>query len=405
MDELDGRAGKTSGRRDERLVGYLFSAVMVATGLPTPLYPLYKKRLGLSSLDITAVYGVYAVVVLVVLLVAGGLSDRVGRQKVLMAAVTMTAIGEVVLLLAPTTVGLYAGRVVIGVSTGLVLGSATAYLTEITGPGGERRAAATAVVANLGGQAVGTALAGVCARFLPAPLVTPYLLGIVLLSPVVLLRLLQVPDSAAAGGGWRQGFRLRPMKVPGVVQAQFWATAAALVATFSLLGFLTALTGAILTERTNHPGGLLAGVVTAGLFASAALAQLSVPERAFDRASTAALATLPLAAVLLAVADLAGSLPVLLGAVLLTGSVVGVTLRAGVGRVLARCPPAQRGQLSSALFIAVYTGASVPTIAAGLIATLAGLTTAVLSLGAFVIVLTAGAAIIFLRTPGPGPSR
>ncbi len=380
----------------EPVVGYLFLAVMVATGLPTPLYPLYQERLGLTSLDITAVYGVYAIVVLVVLLVAGGLSDRIGRRRVLVLAVATAAVGEIALMALPTTPGLYAGRVLTGVSTGLVLGSATAYLTELAGPGRGRRAAATAVLANLGGQAVGTALAGVSAQFLPAPLRTPYLVGLIMLAPVGLLWVRRVPETVPATGGWSQGLRLRPLAIPGVVQRQFWATAAALVAAFSLLGFLTALTGAILVERTNHPGGLTAGLVTAGLFASAALTQLSLAERVFRRASAVALAVLPLAAVVLAAADLARSLPILLAAVLLTGAVVGVTLRAGIGRVLERCPPAQRGQLSSALFVAVYAGASVPTIAAGLVATRFGLTAAVLGLGAFVIALAAGATAISL---------
>ncbi len=383
----------------ERVVGYLFLAVMVATGLPTPLYPLYKERLSMSSLDVTAVYGVYAVVVLVILLVAGGLSDRVGRRRVLVIAVATTAVGEVVLLAAPTVAGLYAGRALTGVSTGLVLGSGTAYLTELAGHGRGHRAAAVAVVANLGGQAVGTALAGVCAQYLPAPMVTPYLVGLVMLVPVVvLLPVLRVPETVPATGGWWAGLGLRPVGVPGVVRARFWVTAAALVAAFSLLGFLTALTGAILVERTNHPGGLVAGLVTAGLFASAALTQLSVPERLFRRASSAALAALPLCAALLAAADLARSLPILLVAVLLAGSVVGVTLRSGIGGVLEQCPTEQRGQVGSALFVAVYGGASLPTIAAGLVATIYGLTTAVLSLGSFVTLLAAGAAVLSFRT-------
>lgn len=88
------------------MVGYLFLAVMVATGLPTPLY---QERLGLTSLDITAVYGVYAIVVLVVLLVAGGLSDRIGRRRVLVLAVATAAVGEIALMALPTTPGLYAG--------------------------------------------------------------------------------------------------------------------------------------------------------------------------------------------------------------------------------------------------------------------------------------------------------
>lgn len=146
------------------------------------------------------------------------------------------------------------------------------------------------------------------------------------------------------------------------------------------------------------------GRVTAGLFASAALTQLGVPERAFGRASAAALAVLPLPAAVLAVADLTRSLPILLVAVFLTGSVVGVTLRAGIGSVLQRCPPGRRGQVSSALFIDVYAGASVPTIAAGPVATLAGLTAAVLSLGAFVIALAVGAAAISLRASRHSPN-
>lgn len=402
MDEQAERGGMAPG---ELLVGYLFLAVMVATGLPTPLYPLYKQRLGLSSLDITAVYGVYAIVVLVVLLVAGGWSDQIGRRRVLVMAVFTTAAAEIVMLGAPSVMGLYAGRVLTGMATGLVLGSATAYLSELAGPGRGRRAAAMAVVANLGGQAAGTALAGVCTRFLPAPVVAPYLVGLVMLAPVVLLRVLRIPETVTASGSWRQGLGLRAVTVPRVVRAQFWATASALVAAFSLLGFLTALTGAILAQRTGHPGGLVAGLVTAGLFTVAALTQLSVPERAFRRASAAALMALPLAAITLAIADLARSLPILLVAVLLTGAAVGVTLRAGIGRVLEQCPAEKRGQVSSALFVAVYTGASIPTIAAGLIATLTGLTSAVLSLGVFVIVLASIAAVVSRRTAKQAPPR
>lgn len=389
--------------RDGLLVGYLFFAVMLATGLPTPLYGVYRQRLGLSSLDVTAVYGVYAIVVLFVLLVAGGLSDRIGRRRVLVIAVATTAIGELVLLSAPTVAGLYSGRVLTGVATGLTLGSATAYLSELAGLRHARWATPVAVVANLGGQAVGTALAGFCARFLPAPLMTPYLVGLIMLGPVVLLRVLRVPETVTTLGGWHQGLRLRSLVIPHVVRAPFWATAAALVAVFSLLGFLTALTGAILAQRMDQPGELVAGGVTAGLFASAALTQLAVPARVFAFASAMALAALPLAAVLLAIAELARSLPTLLSAVLLTGSVVGVTLRVGIGRVLQQCPPRERGQVSSALFVAVYGGASIPTIAAGLIATLAGLTPAVLSLGAFVIALAAGVAATSIRLALPRP--
>ena len=342
--------------RDEVLAAYAFLLVMVTTGLPTPLYPRYREELDLSSLDVTAVYGVYAVVVLVTLLVAGGLSDQVGRRAVVTLAVAAAA-GTAVLLAAPSLPGLYAGRVVVGVGAGLALGCATAYLADLAGTEHARRASALAVVANLGGQAVGTAGSGVLSQLLPAPLATPYLVALAAAVPAAAL--LAVPDPAGAHGSWRAGLSLRAPTVPAAVRAPFWSTAAALVAAFSLLGFLTALTGAMLAERLERPGTLLAGLTVAALFATAAVAQLLVPERAFARASALSLVLLPVAAALLAMAALAASTAALVAAVLTTGVAVGVILRAGVGAVLARCPVGVRGQVGSALFVAVYAGAGV----------------------------------------------
>ena len=407
-------AALPSGRgrlRDELVVAYLFTAVMAATGLPTPLYPLYERELHLSALDVTAVYGVYAVLVLVTLQLLGQLSDRVGRRPVLVVAIATAALGELVLLAAPNVPGLYAGRLLTGIAAGLVLGSGTAYLADLAGPAHARRASALAVLANLGGQAVGTVLAGALSQYLPAPVATPYVAGLVMLCPVVLLVYPGVPETVSSRGRWREGVSLQPLRVPAVVRTRFWVTSASLVAAFSLLGFLTALTGAILAERLNRPGGFVAGVVTAGLFASAALVQLVIADRFFHRASIGALALLPVAAALLSLAVVATSLPTLVAAVLLTGAVVGVMLRAGIGRVLQRCPPEARGQISSAIFIAVYGGASLPTIAAGLLATTVGLISAVLILSGFVVVVTAGAASLGVRArdtdeprTGTGPS-
>lgn len=378
--------------RYELVVTYVFAAVMASTGLATPLYPGYRERLDLSSLDVTAVYGVYAVVVLLTLLVAGGLSDQVGRRPVLALAVLAAGVGEAVLLVFPTLPGLYAGRSVTGVAAGLVLGCATAYLADLAGKRHARRASTLAVLANLGGQAAGTAGSGLVSQLMPAPLATPYVLALVALLPAAAL--LRTPDPAGAAGTWRAGLRLRPPTVPGQVRTLFFSTAAALVAAFSLLGFLTALTGSVLDQRLARPGALLAGLTVAALFTTAALAQLAVPARLFTRASALALGLLPVAAALLSLAALLASTAALVAAVLLTGAVVGVILRAGIGSVLAVCPPAVHGRVGSALFVAVYLGASLPTIAAGVLATEVSLTAAVVVLCAFVVVTAAGAGLV-----------
>ena len=396
MVETPGPESQPDRLGHELVITYAFGTVMASTGVQTPLYPGYRERLGLSSLDITAVYGVYAVVVLLTLLVAGGLSDQVGRRPVLALAVVTAGVGEAVLWAFPTLPGLYAGRTVAGVAAGLALGCGTAYLADVAGHRHARRASALAVVANLGGQAVGTAGSGLVSQLLPAPLATPYAVALVGLVPTV--GLLALPGPSRASGRWRGGLSLRPPTVPGKVRTLFFSTAAALIAAFALLGFLTALTGAVLADRLGRPGVLLAGLTVAALFTTAGLAQLAVSERSYARASQVALGLLPAAAVFLTLATLLASTASMVAAVLLTGVAVGVILRAGIGLVLSACPPPVRGQVGSALFIAVYLGASLPTIAAGWLATETSLSTAVVLLCGFVVVITAGAGAVRLTT-------
>src|SRR5579862_5032377 len=58
---------------------------------PTPLYPVYQAEWGFSALTTTEIFGIYAVALLGTLLVAGRLSDHVGRRPVLIVATLMQA--------------------------------------------------------------------------------------------------------------------------------------------------------------------------------------------------------------------------------------------------------------------------------------------------------------------------
>ena len=48
---------------------------------PTPLYPVYQAEWGFSALTTTEIFGIYALALLGSLLVAGRLSDHVGRRS------------------------------------------------------------------------------------------------------------------------------------------------------------------------------------------------------------------------------------------------------------------------------------------------------------------------------------
>src|SRR5262245_64661068 len=79
---------------------YLQASITVAflagSSAPSPLYPIYQAAWGFSSLAITVIFGVYAFAVLVALLIAGRISDHVGRRPVLLIATLVQAITMIV---------------------------------------------------------------------------------------------------------------------------------------------------------------------------------------------------------------------------------------------------------------------------------------------------------------------
>src|SRR5882762_4172963 len=82
---------QSQGRRLSPAAAFLLLASITVSFLagssaPTPLYPLYMARWGLTPLTITVIFGIYALAVLLALLFAGRLSDHLGRRPVLLTA-------------------------------------------------------------------------------------------------------------------------------------------------------------------------------------------------------------------------------------------------------------------------------------------------------------------------------
>src|SRR5437870_5553623 len=71
---------------------YAFAATMLGTTLPTPLYPIYRSELGFSELMVTVIFASYAVGAIGALLFAGSLSDQIGRRRVLLAGLALSAL-------------------------------------------------------------------------------------------------------------------------------------------------------------------------------------------------------------------------------------------------------------------------------------------------------------------------
>lgn len=111
--------------------------------LVTPLYALHQRKFGFSEITLTFIYAVYVVGNVAALLISGQLSDQLGRKKVALPALGVAALSAVLFIFARGTAWLYIARLLIGLATGVLSATATAWLAEQYGEG--RRAAASYV--------------------------------------------------------------------------------------------------------------------------------------------------------------------------------------------------------------------------------------------------------------------
>src|ERR1700759_2703854 len=108
-----GRAGRSRAgwhRAGFWLVAYAFTVTMAFSAVPTPLYVLYQARDGFGSFTLTLIFAAYAVGVALSLLLAGHLSDRAGRRRMLAAAIAVNLASGVVFLTWISVPGLLVGR-------------------------------------------------------------------------------------------------------------------------------------------------------------------------------------------------------------------------------------------------------------------------------------------------------
>ena len=204
-------AGGKPARRQPRpvafwLIAYVFAVTMLGTTLPTPLYVIYQAQFHFSTSLITLIFATYAVGVLVALLVAGRSSDQVGRRPVLAAAIGLSIVSAVTFILASGVGWLFVGRVLSGLSAGLMTGTATAALTDTARPGSGRRASLVSSTANLGGLGLGPLLAGLLAQYAPRPTVLPFIVQLGLVA-VAGLAMLAIPETVTTRSALSLRFR------------------------------------------------------------------------------------------------------------------------------------------------------------------------------------------------------
>ncbi|WP_346267450.1 MFS transporter [Streptomyces sp. SID4982] len=385
-----------SGRRPHP--GYLavagvFAVGMMGTTLPTPLYGLYRERIGFSELIVTVVFAVYAIGVIVALLLAGGASDVLGRRPVLIGALVLSALSAVCFLLEGGLPLLYLGRVLSGFSAGLLSGTGTAAVLDLAPPERRGRAALAATAANMGGLGLGPLVSGLLAEYAPRPLALPFLVHLALLAVALVVTLL-LPETVRHDGR-RPPLRPQGMRVPPEVRGVFGPCALAAFAGFSLLGLFTAVAPAFLTETLGERNLAVTGAVVFSVFCASTGGQLLMGRIGARAALPWGCAVLAAGLVLVGTSLLVESLPLLLVGAITGGVGQGMAFRAGLTAVGGAAPEEHRGATISAFFVVAYLGISLPVVGVGALTVGLGVRGAgmVFTVCAIVLVVAVGARV------------
>lgn len=354
------------------LLGAIQLFLLFAASAPSPLYPVYQAEWGFGPTAVTLVFALYAFGLLAALLVAGSLSDHIGRRPVLIASLLVEIAAMVIFIEAAGLGWLLVARGVQGVATGAAMGAIGAGLVDLQPPHNPRLGALIGGVSILLGLALGGLGAGVLVQYAPAPTTLIYLLLIAAFA-VTLAGVVFMPETTEGRPGALASLLPRA-SLPRRLRSHVLLITPSLVALWAVGGFYLSLGPALSTAVLGERNTVIAGAVIAVLTGAGAVGQLLLQHRTPLRILGSGSVTL-IAGMLITVLGVAATLPAAyLAGTALAGFGYGASFLGAMRSLAARAEPQERAAVFSVMFLISYLAFGLPAIAAGIFSTRLGLT-------------------------------
>jgi MFS family permease len=378
------------------LIAAVFLVSMAFSTVPTPLYPIYQQQDGFTSFTVTVIFAVYAVGVVTSLLLAGHVSDWVGRKRILLPALGVEALAAVLFLAWPALPGLIIARFLTGLGVGMITATATAFLLELHGAhrpdAGRGRFEMVSAAANLGGLGTGTLIAGALAQFVTAPLRTPYVVFLVLLA-LSAVAVAAVPETVVAPDVPPR-YRPQRIRVARNDRVGYTVATASAFTAVAVFGLFTSLAPSFVAGALHHPGRLLAGGIVFLVFGAAAFTQAASGRLTGRQRFAAGLIAQAAGLIVLALGMHLASLALFLIGGAIAGAGAGVLFKSAVGAVAQMATAPERGEALAGLFLIGYLGLIGPALGLGIATRYLPATTAMLWFSGFLLALLGAIAVL-----------
>lgn len=361
-------------------------AIMAHTALPTPIYAIYSREFGLTTLQVTEVYAIYALGVIAALVLFNSLSNTIGRRPLLLIGLICSAASNAVFLCADSIGYLFAARLLTGLAAGTFMGTATVAAVEVAPRRLAQHAAVWATAANIFGLGIGPVIGGLGTQFLDAP---EHQLFLCHLAAVVVLVVLLLTTREPLSRDDRVPFRWTAPKPPSADRLTYAGLTLIGVSGMATLGMLAGLTPHFLGTFYPHSSGLASGLIVGGGFGGSALAQLAFRRLTITRGLAAGAAVMSAGLLLLIAAIFFGSGVLYTCAAVCTGLGQGLAIGRSIQEISARTALAERVSAVNLYYVALYTGAAVPVIALAFLEKAYGLSTAGFSFCVFALAFCA----------------
>ena len=376
---------------------------VMGTALISPLYPLYQEAWQLRTSDISLIYVVYMLGALSGLLFMGRLSDTLGFRKVMLLGLSLGWGGTLLTMIAWDVASLNIGRFAVGLSSSLIVTSASVGLMHISSETSSQRVSMITSFLLAFGFGLGPLTGGVIGQWLPNPLILTYVptlvLGVLAIYALVRLDLKpHVPGAATAALGWRT-FLPRLAWAASSDSKAYLLTCALPFFAFGVFGLYASMAPLFLDKMLPWHGPVVSGTSIGVILLASAATQLLCAGMPVRWCGMIGLMSIVLSNALLVVNFSVNSSLVFMIGVCATAIGHGTCLLAGISMVNRIASPAERAGLISTYLVCGYVGSIAPLIGVGWVADHYGLPTAITLFGSAVVVVATPLAVLFFRHP------